>query len=90
MEDNPPPVAGLSRQVPPEAVPQPPALDTQSVIEAADLAHHRVRGSIHAIASMSHRTVDFFARHQGSPDIRRLESGRDEVQLQLYRTRGMR
>ncbi|GAB3257344.1 hypothetical protein [Arthrobacter pigmenti] len=90
MEDKPPPVAGLSRQVPPESVPQPPSLDTQSVIEAADLAHHRVRRSIHAIASMSHRAVDFFARHQGAPDVGRLERGRDEVQLQLYRSRGMR
>jgi hypothetical protein len=90
MEDHPPPVAGLTGPVPPETVTQPLSLDTQSVIEAADLAHHRIRRSIHAIASMSHRAVDFFARHQGSPDIGRLERGRDEVQLQMYRTRGMR
>jgi hypothetical protein len=90
MEDNMPPVAGLTQQVPSQAGTEPPALDVQSVMEAADLAHHRVRRSIQAISSMSHRFVDFAARHQGSPDIARLEQGRDEVELQMYRTRGMR
>lgn len=90
MEDNMPPVAGLTQQVPAQVGTEPPALDVQSVIEAADLAHHRIRRSIHSISSMSHRIVAFVAHHQGSPDIAQLERGRNEVELQMFRTRGMR
>lgn len=90
MEDNMPPVAGLTRQVPAQAGAEPPALDVQSVIGAADLAHHRIRRSIQSISGLSHRVVDFAVRHQGSPDVARLEHERDQVALQMYRNRGMR
>lgn len=96
MDENLPVVAGHAQRVPPGASPDPPLevqtviVEVQTVMEAADLAHHRIRRSIQAINSVSHRIVDFVARHQGTPDIARLEHGRDDVQLQMYRDRGMR
>lgn len=90
MEDHlPAAVAGLPQHVAPEPV-EPPALDVQSVMEAADLAHHRIRRSIHAVTRASHRMVVFFARHQGAVDSAQLERGRDEAQLRMYSMRGMR
>ncbi|WP_026534149.1 hypothetical protein [Arthrobacter sp. H14] len=90
MEDNLPPVVGLSQPISMAAPAASPVIDVQDVIEAADQAHHRIRQAIHGITGRSHRVVAFLAQHQGSPDIARLERERDQVQLQMYRNSGMR
>lgn len=90
MEDNLPPIAGLVPSAPAQSAAEPPMIDTQNVMDAADQAHHRIRWAIHAINARSHQAVAFLAHHQGSPDIARLEHEREQVQLQVYRNTGMR